>query len=193
MDGLSHRMAEVETHCENLLPIRTEIDSVKTDIAQTNRIICSLENRLDGSENRSQRNNLILYGIRDKNSSESSVESEQLITDHCNELVEHKCTHKGNRTHASPQYYCVSTDHPIIVKLAFDKTKKLILANGRKLKDTGVSGGEDFSKPVRPARKHFVAFAKDKRVVFDLPFNIFFIGPKRHYYDTTSETVNQIS
>ncbi|CAN7945762.1 unnamed protein product, partial [Ixodes hexagonus] len=193
ISDLSKRMAELEGDYQSLATVRTELETTRADTARTARQVCDLEARLDDAENRSRRNNLIFYGLPDPTASETFAQSEQRVIRHCFDLFNVTLDPKEiERAHRLGRY-TADQCRPIIVKFAFFKTKEFILSNGPKLKGTNYSIGEDFSRPVRNARRHLVAFAKTKSVAFSLRYKTLFIGSKRYIFDEATETVKEIA
>ncbi|XP_037506544.1 uncharacterized protein LOC119382768 [Rhipicephalus sanguineus] len=191
LSELSKRLTNVEANCQQIEPLRQQLGTVQTDTAETASRVCNLETRLDEAENRSRRNNLIFYGISDTNKSESFAQSEELVIRLCSEQLNFSLEPKEiERAHRLGRY-CTGRNRPIIVKLSFFKTKEAILSNGRRFKNTPYSVGEDFSKKVQNARKHLVAFAKNKAVPFSLHYKTLLIGSKRYTFDETSQSVKE--
>ncbi|XP_050033145.1 uncharacterized protein [Dermacentor andersoni] len=193
ISDLSKRLSNLETRYQDLVTLRTDMDAICTNTTQTAKDIKGIEARLDDAENRSRRNNLIFYNITDNNASENYAQSEEtvlrLCRDHLGLTIDPKEIERAHRLGRHSSGRC----RPIIVKLTFFKTKQLILSNGRKLKGTDYSVGEDFSRPVRDARKHLVRFAKTKNTKFSLRYKTLFIGPKQYAFDESSQTVKEIS
>ncbi|XP_050023709.2 uncharacterized protein [Dermacentor andersoni] len=191
--NLSTRLTDLENLCKNLLALRTEVDAISTKTGQLTHRMCDIEERLDDLENRSRRNNLIFYGFPDTNPKETYVQSEQIIVSHCLErfglIVEPKDIERAHRLGR----YTTNRKRPIIVKLSSFKTKESILSNGPKLKGTNFSIGEDFTRPVRTARKQLIAFARSKSVPFSLRYKTLHIGAQRYIFDTASGTVKAVS
>ncbi|XP_037528633.1 uncharacterized protein LOC119405878 [Rhipicephalus sanguineus] len=190
---VSQRLTDLEHHYQNLLSIRTDIDSLRADCTQTAGLVCNIEARLDEAENHSRRNNLIFYGVPETNTKESFAQSEQLIIDICRNNLDVNVDPKEiDRAHRLGKF-SQNRRRPIIVKFTFHKTKSAILSCGRKFKGTDYSVGEDFSTAVRTARKHLLAFAKSKAVPYSLRYKTLFIGPQRYIFDALSETVKECS
>ncbi|XP_075526835.1 uncharacterized protein LOC142558588 [Dermacentor variabilis] len=187
ISDLSVRMTNLETHYQNLIPLRSDIESVKSDAARAAHTIQRLEARLDDAENHSRRNNLIFYGIDESSGSESFAQSEHIIIDHCRKHMsitldpkEIERAHRlGNRA--------ANRNRPIIVKFTFHKTKDLVLSNGPKFKGTNFSVGEDFTRPVQLARRHLLSFAKSKSAPYSLRFKTLFMGNKRYVFDERTQ------
>ncbi|XP_040356419.1 uncharacterized protein LOC121046346 [Ixodes scapularis] len=184
-------MTALENHYQNLAPVRTELENVKIETAQTARLVCGLEARFDDAENHSRRNNLIFYGIPNATGPETFAQSEQLVIRHCrdhsNITIDPKEIERAHRL----GHHTSDRPRPAIVKFTFYKTKYTILTNGRKFKGTSFSVGEDFSRPVQNARKRLLAFAKSKNTPFSLRFKTLLMGPKRHVFDEPSQTVKE--
>uniref|UniRef100_L7LY12 Tick transposon n=1 Tax=Rhipicephalus pulchellus TaxID=72859 RepID=L7LY12_RHIPC len=189
---LSLRMTNLETHYENLALLRSDIENMKGDAACAAQTIQRIEMRIDDAENHSRRNNLLFYGISESSGSESFALSEKIIIDHCNKYLiitldakEIERAHRlGNRT--------AGNNRPIIVKFTFNKTKELVLSNGRKFKGTGFSVGEDFTRNIQIARRHLIAFAKSKSAPYSLRFKTLFMGNKRYVYDDRTKSVKEL-
>ncbi|XP_037508477.2 uncharacterized protein LOC119384916 [Rhipicephalus sanguineus] len=190
---LCKRMTALEAHYQALIPLGNDIEKMRADTSSMSRKIEELEDRLDDAENRSRRNNLIFYGISDPTDSETWNDSEKLIIDFCsNNLGIPVGPHDFERAHRLGRH-SLGRNRPIIVKFACYKTKDSILSNGRKLRNTNFSIGEDFSLSVRHARKQLIAFAKAKSAKFFLRYKTLHIGPKRYVFDKLSRTVKEIA
>uniref|UniRef100_L7LZ78 Uncharacterized protein n=1 Tax=Rhipicephalus pulchellus TaxID=72859 RepID=L7LZ78_RHIPC len=190
---LNRRMADLETHYQTLLPLRNDIEKTQTNVISMTKKIQELQASLDDAENRSRRNNLIFYGIPDPTRNETWAESEKKIIDICNNSlgipVQPSDIERAHRL----GYHSVNRNRPIIVKLLSHKTRDALLSNGRKLKNTTYSIGEDFSRPVQHARKQLLAFAKTKSDKYSLRFKTLHIGSKRYIFDPSSNTVKEIA
>ncbi|XP_077494384.1 uncharacterized protein LOC144105045 [Amblyomma americanum] len=189
---LNKRMETLELHYATLFTLHSEIDALKTLNTELTCKVDKLEARMDDAENRSRRNNLIYYNIPDTNPTETYADSEETIIRHCSTqlgfAIEPNLMERAHRLGRR------STDRtrPIIVKFTSSKTKESILSLGNKLKGTNYSIGEDFSLPVRNARKHLVAFAKSVSDKFSLRFKTLHIGPKRYIFDESSQRVKEV-
>ncbi|XP_037502608.2 uncharacterized protein LOC119377056 [Rhipicephalus sanguineus] len=191
--NLSTRLTDLENHCQNLLALRTEVDALNSKTGQLTHRMCDIEERLDDLENRSRRNNLIFYGFPDTNPKETYAQSEQIIIDHCLKCFGLTVVTKDiERAHRLGRY-STNRKRPIIVKLSSFKTKESILSNGPKLKGTNLSIGEDFTRPVRTARKQLVTFARSKSVPFSLRFKTLHIGDQRYIFDSAAGIVRAVS
>lgn len=147
---------------------------------------------MEDAENRSRRSNLIFYGIPDTSSNEFFARSAEIIIRHCSEYL--NCTVKPDEIEGAHRLgrQIPGRNRPIIVKFSNFKTKDAILANARKLKGTADSIGEDFSKQTQTARKHLITFAKSKSVPFSLRYRTLHFGPKRFFFDDSSQTAKEL-
>ncbi|XP_037529259.2 uncharacterized protein LOC119406597 [Rhipicephalus sanguineus] len=189
---LAKRIADMEKHYQALLPLKAELELIKKNSVQAARKTVDLEARLDDAENRSRLNNLIFYGVPDANPSESYAQSEQLIIRHCHDHLGIDINPKDiDRVHRLGRH-SGSRCRPIIAKFTFYKTKQEILSNGRKLRGTTYSIGEDFSRRVQNARRQLVEFARQKSSPFSLRYKTLHIGSKRYSFNETTKTVQEI-
>ncbi|XP_075740617.1 uncharacterized protein LOC119165510 isoform X1 [Rhipicephalus microplus] len=156
---LGNRIADLENHCQNLLTLRAKVDAINTNTTELTHRVYDIDGRLDVIENRSRRDNLIFYNLPDTNPKETYTQSEEIIIQHGLERLQLTIEPKDiERAHRLGRH-TNNNKRPIIVKLSSFKTKESILSNGLKLKGTNFSIGEDFTHPVRIARKELVAFA----------------------------------
>ncbi|XP_037582552.2 uncharacterized protein LOC119466134 [Dermacentor silvarum] len=193
LSDLSKRMTDLEGHYKAISSLRTDLDTIRTDASQMAGQIARLATQMDDAENRSRRNNLIFYNIPDPNSKETFAESEKIIIRHCNEhlnfVVDPNHIERAHRLGRHTE----GRARPLIVKFNQFTTKESLLSNGPKLKGSNFSVGEDFSQPIRFARKRLIAFARSKSAPFSLRFNTLHIGTRRYVFDHSTESVKEIS
>ncbi|XP_077528536.1 uncharacterized protein LOC144140913 [Haemaphysalis longicornis] len=193
ISDLSNRITQLEKHYQSLSTVQTQITALETGAGVTARHIQTLEARFDDAENRSRRNNLIFYGLPDTNHSETFSESEELIMSLCSEHLNVEIDPKElERAHRLGRHK-PGQNRPVIVKFTSFKTKETILSNGKKLKDTTYSIGQDFSRSVQNSRKHLIAFARSKSTAFSCPYKTLLLGSKRYVFDEMSQTVKEIT
>uniref|UniRef100_A0A6M2CRQ2 Putative endonuclease-reverse transcriptase n=1 Tax=Rhipicephalus microplus TaxID=6941 RepID=A0A6M2CRQ2_RHIMP len=193
ISDLSNRITQLEKHYQSLSTVQTQITVLETSAGTTARHIQTLEARFDDAENRSQRNNLIFYGLPDTNHSETFSESEELIVSLCSKHLNIKIdTKEVERAHRLGRHK-PGQHRPVIVKFTSFKTKETILSNGKKLKGTTHEIGQDFSRSVQNARKHLIAFARSKSVAFSCPCKTLFLGSKRYVFDEMSQSIKEMA
>ncbi|XP_042145362.1 uncharacterized protein LOC121835330, partial [Ixodes scapularis] len=193
ISDLGRRMTDLEGHYQGLSTLRAEVEATVTRAVHAARQVSDLEARVDDTENRSGRKNLIFYDVPDPSPTETFAQSEQRIIRLCSELFDVTLDSKEiERAHRLGSL-SVERPRPIIVNFSFFKTKEAILSNDRKLKGTNFSMGEDFSRSVRNARKHLLAFARSKSAPFSLRYKTLLIGSKRYVFDESCQSVKEIS
>ncbi|XP_077537499.1 uncharacterized protein LOC144149692 [Haemaphysalis longicornis] len=193
ISDLSNRITQLEKHYQSLSTVQTQITALETGAGATARHIQTLEARFDDAENRWRRNNLIFYGLPDTNHSETFSESEELIKSLCSEHLNVEIDPKElERAHRLGRHK-PGQNRPVIVKFTSFKTNETILSNGKKLKGTAYSIGQDFSRSVQNSRKHLVAFARSKSTAFSCPYKTLLLGSKRYVFDEMSQTVKEIT
>lgn len=192
LSDLNKRMTDLEGHYHAISTIRTDLDTIKTDTTEMANQIDRLAAQMDDTENRSRRNNLIFYNIPDPNPKETFAESEEIVTRHCHDHL--KFTVDPNHIERAHRLGRHTGGHnrPLIVKFNQFKTKESLLSNGPKFKGSNFSVGEDFSHPVRVARKKLIAFAKSKSTSYSLRFKTLHIGTKRYVYDHSTDSVQEM-
>ncbi|XP_065297986.1 uncharacterized protein [Dermacentor albipictus] len=187
------RLTDLEERFQNRSTFTSDVEIIQSTVSQTALLVQDLQLRLDDSENRSRRNNLIFYGLPDSSPRETYAESEKIITDHCLEHLEIALDPKDiERAHRLGRH---TPNHlrPIIVKFISSKAKETILSKGPKFKGTKFSVGEDYTRRVQNIRKHLVSFAKEKTNKFSLRYKTLHIGPKRYFFDETTNTVKEFA
>lgn len=125
------------------------------------QVIETLQKRIDDLENRSRRSNLIVYGLAEQEG-ETSESLEQAVNEgiikeklELEPVAIERIHRLGN---AQPNKV-----RPVIFKLLDSRQKNGILKNGYKLKNSGLSIGEDFSRKIREVRKRLWESAKENR------------------------------
>lgn len=123
--------------------------------------ICMLVLKVDDLENRSRRNNLIIYGIEEP-ARESNEELLNEVTECFQKNLEvttsatERCHRFGRKVGNKPR--------PVIIKFLDYREKTSVLTNAFKLKGTTMSISEDFSSRVREVRRNlWKSAAEEKR------------------------------
>uniref|UniRef100_L7LWR8 Putative tick transposon n=1 Tax=Rhipicephalus pulchellus TaxID=72859 RepID=L7LWR8_RHIPC len=182
------RLSKIESDCSSIKQLNTDVSSLRTTTEQiTNRIV-NLETRIDDSEDRSRRNNLVFFGIVDAER-ETWAQSERLVIDVCQTnlgvTMQSRDIERAHRLGRFRQ----NKNRPIIVRLNNFKDKEQILSCAKKLKDSGISISEDYSHSTRIARKSLVAFAKDKSTPYKLRHNKLIIDNCVYVFDHATQKV----
>ena len=139
--GVNELMEEVRV-------LRKDNEDLKRKNSELTDRVSDLEGKVDDLEGRSKRSNLIFYGMpRDRN--ETNVDCEDNVRKLITDKLELKKSIDFDRVHRISS----KPDSPIIACCSSYKDKVLILKAKRKLKDSNVFIGEDFSGRVREIRK----------------------------------------
>lgn len=152
--------------------------------------IATLRACTDDAENRQRRNNLLFLGLPDSKS-ETWKESEEAVVLFCSDKLG-VVLDPDNIDHAHRLgSFVENKTRPIMVRFVRFKDRESVLTSGIKLKDTGFSVREDFSRPVRIARKKLLEYGKAQPSKFRLRHDKLFIDGRCYLYDAISETVVQ--
>ncbi|KAK7101559.1 hypothetical protein V1264_019923 [Littorina saxatilis] len=147
-----------------------------------------MERKADDLENRSNRNNFILYGL-ERNEGETSEDCEGILQD----LITDKLEMAGDIVFDRVHRLNGKADSPLIARCASYKVDKLqILRAKRKLHGSQISIGDDFSRRVREIRRNLVPRlkqARDEQKKATLTFDHLYIEGKKFTFDLQKNTV----
>ncbi|XP_075742266.1 uncharacterized protein LOC142795860 [Rhipicephalus microplus] len=157
---LAEKINGIEQQLSSLNKLTTQVNDMEKVISHQSAALASLIEKVDDLENRSRRNNLIIYGL-DETSVESSEELEKKVVEGIfleklqvpTPAIEriHRLGFKGAKT------------RPVILKFLNYREKESILRKSYKLKGTSLSLSQDFSKRVREIRKNLWNSATEDR------------------------------
>lgn len=147
--GIESRCGDIESELSKLSGLDKRVQSLEDKIARLDHALAELTDKNDDLENRSRRNNLIIYGLHEAEN-ESSASLLKIVTDllssklcvPCDGIE--RCHRLGSRTDGKIR--------PVIFKVIDHREKVLILKNAPKLKGTRLFINEDFSLRVRNIR-----------------------------------------
>lgn len=149
-----------------------------------NSVIKTLERRIDDLENHSRRSNLIVYGLPEEKDENSESLEEAVNSKVIADILElDPVTIESIHRLGKP---APNRIRPIIFKLLDFRNKAQILKRGAKLKDTGISIGEDFSRRIRDVRKKLWDSAKQNRLnkeKVSLAFDKLYINKQCYKWD----------
>ncbi|XP_077498037.1 uncharacterized protein LOC144108745 [Amblyomma americanum] len=161
LSSLTERIDGIERQLSGLNVLATKVKDMESTISELQGQLTLVRNQMDDLENRGRRNNLIIYGI-EEDSIESNHELEEKVT---NGVFQEKlgltvggverCHRMGKKE--------ASKVRPVILKLLDFREKMSILQSCHKLKDSGISIAEDYSKRVREIRKQLWKSCKEER------------------------------
>ncbi|XP_070388030.1 uncharacterized protein [Dermacentor albipictus] len=155
------RLAKMDKKLDQLTKLEEKVDSCQEQIANMNILIKDMQEKIDDLENRSRRNNLLIYGLPEVEGEtplilESAVNKNIIVDTLELKQVAIERIHRIGR--GAPNKV-----RPVILKLLDSRDKSSILKRGYKLKGTGLSIAEDFSKRVRDTRRKLWNSAKTNR------------------------------
>ncbi|KAH8027430.1 hypothetical protein HPB51_005412 [Rhipicephalus microplus] len=81
-EEITKRLSQIEDNCSVIAAVKEEVDGLRTLTEQNCGDIASLVARMDDSENRQRRCNLVFYGFEDA-SDETWAQSEKRVMDLC--------------------------------------------------------------------------------------------------------------
>uniref|UniRef100_A0A147BL84 Putative tick transposon n=1 Tax=Ixodes ricinus TaxID=34613 RepID=A0A147BL84_IXORI len=147
--GIESRCVAIESELSRLSGLDKRVQSLEDKIARLDHRLAELADKNDDLENRSRRNNLIIYGLQEADN-ESSASLLQAVTDllfsklsiSCDGIE--RCHRLGSRIDGKIR--------PVIFKVIDHREKILILKNAPRLKGTRMFINEDFSLRVRNIR-----------------------------------------
>ena len=156
------RVAMTEKIDELGVKLESKYQELKTDMSIMKQELDSTRKKLDDLENRSRRNNIVVYGVAESgqetwdNTEDKLCETltENLAMDVTKDHFER--VHRiGKRTQGK--------DRPIVAMCGRYKTKEQIIRAARDRKPDGLYINEDFSEAVRKERKALSGLMKTKR------------------------------
>ena len=148
MNSFSAVQKEMQALSHEVTSLRNSNDELQESNRRMKDQLMTLEAKADDLENRSKRNNIIIHGIP-RNENESPEECQRNLKDMITNKLDIHADFSFDRVHRLN----AKKDSPIIARCTFYKDKIAILKAKRKLKDTNVFVGEDFSQRVRSIRK----------------------------------------
>lgn len=153
-------MKALKAQVQNMEYIVEEVKSNKDKLAGLEKSIAHLCHKINDLEDRSRRNNLLIFGV-----SETDGETPTVLYEKIDKLfrevleVDVKTIERLHRVGRRVSH----KDRPVILKVYDYREKIDILRNCRKLKGTAFSVSEDFCDRTRDVRKKLWESAKDER------------------------------
>ncbi|XP_070184372.1 unconventional myosin-XVIIIa-like [Littorina saxatilis] len=172
---------------EEVRELRQDNDELRAVNSKTEERLSEMERKADDLENRSKRNNLIIYGL-ERNEGETSEDCEGILQD----LITDKLEMAGDVVFDRVHRLNSKADSPLITRCASYKDKLQILRAKRKLHGSQISIGEDFSRRVREIRRNLVPRlkqARDEQKKATLTFDHLYIEGKKFTFDLQKNTV----
>ncbi|XP_040066090.1 uncharacterized protein LOC120839795 [Ixodes scapularis] len=156
------RLETIELQIKSLEGLRSAVNQNQDRTKQLESTVASLVYKIDDLENRSRRNNLIIFGLSELPNEDSSKLEERVTK----EVLEDKLSVKTNgieRIHRLGKPTEGKT-RPVILKLLDFRDKMKILRNCNRLKNEPLSISEDYSKRVQGIRKKLLESSKSNKL-----------------------------
>ncbi|XP_037556826.2 uncharacterized protein LOC119433643 [Dermacentor silvarum] len=155
------RLLAMENKLLSVDESRKKLTDLESVVSDHETAMSSISRQLDGFENRSRRNNLIVRGIKE----EVRETQETLLKKVNNDIFENKLGQKLNSIERIHRLEKKTTgkDRPVIMKLTDFRDKMKILQNCHKLKNTNISISEDYSKRVTEIRQKLWKSSDEER------------------------------
>lgn len=191
---LTKRISGIESLSPIISTLKNEVEGLKSEVLLLHNKNSELTRIHDEQENRSRRNNLVIFGI-DEPSGETKDGLLGIIKD---DLFQKKlelsingierCHRLGKKTNGQGR--------PVIIKLLDYREKVLILKSCSKLKGSVISVTEDFSMRVREIRKKLWLSSSEERnngAKAKLVFDKLAIGDTMYAWDEVTNTRHKIT
>lgn len=147
---MAERMKGLENEVAAIGTLKTEVDHMKSTIQKLETTVSHLLIKTDELENRSRRNNLVIYSIKEDGKETEAELTDKIIKDIFSERLGitingiERCHRIGRKS---------DRNRPAIIKLQDYREKTAILKACPKLKGSEFSVSEDYSKRIRDVRK----------------------------------------
>lgn len=150
-EGVQFRLSEIEDTLASLKLCNEKVQKCEESVVVMHKELFQITKRLDALENRSRRNNIVTYGLKEENNESASelqkkVENNLLRSKLEVQVRSIKRIHRVGRKDAG-------NERPVILRF-YDFTEKVkVFQSCHKLKNSGISISENFSVPVREIRR----------------------------------------
>ncbi|XP_064476875.1 protein unc-13 homolog C-like [Ornithodoros turicata] len=185
----SNQLAELTERVKRVESLGDELIQSNHKVAELQQSVAQLLTRVDDLENRSRRNNLVIYGLQESEAESSS----SLLNTVQNELLSSKLgveVSSIERIHRLGRMVAGKV-RPVIVRFYDYRERNLVLKNCHKLKGTKIVILEDFSQHVRSVRKKLWASCLGERLRGDkarLFYDKLEINGKRYFWNCDAES-----
>ncbi|XP_049273359.1 uncharacterized protein LOC119398709 [Rhipicephalus sanguineus] len=141
---ITTKQSELESKITNLIE-KTSL--VESRITRVEKIEDKLLAKVDDFENRTRRQNLLFFGVADREKNETWETSENLIRDICKEVMklDDISIERAHRIGAFKE----TQNRPIVACFSLWKARESVFKNAFKLKGTSYSISEDLARPCK--------------------------------------------
>lgn len=185
------RLESLETANNDLGAIQQELEIVKDTAERLTAQNDAVMSTLQDLEDRSRRNNVVLYGIPDERETWDQTEK-KAVSVLSAALGSELSPNEIERAHRIGSF-SPSKCRPVIIRFLSFKVKNQMLALRSKLKESNISISEDYSPATREVRRKLLDFAKNlpNSPEFHLRHNKLFVGKKCYVYDLQNEAITE--
>lgn len=185
---IGKRLGSVESQLACFDSMREALNATRAAVERMETETNSLRTRLDDLEDRSQRDNVVFFGIEDV-ASETAEQSEMKVLKlFASKLQLTISSDSIARAHRIGKFSS-GRNRPLIVKFSAYKTKETVFDKRFLLKGCNVSMSEDFCATTRDTRKALYEYGKELHVPFNLQHTKLFANGKCYGYDKTTKAV----
>ncbi|XP_049273600.1 uncharacterized protein LOC125759248 [Rhipicephalus sanguineus] len=151
VDDIRKEIAEVNAKTDKMQSVLSMFDEMKDRIDKLETIVREQNDKLIDYENRSRRNNLLVFGLTESASESVQVLKRRIVNDIFSKVLGIEVT-KVERIHRIGK---VNPDkpRPVILKFYDSKEKDTIFKNCAKLKGTSIRISNDYAKETVQIRK----------------------------------------
>lgn len=159
--NVQERLTAIEKELARLQQFEDKLAEHEVMTVETNKLVRELSVKVEDLENRSRRNNIIIYGVEEGDNEQNADLQQQIVKGIFKDILKVNVTsvERMHRIGRKTQ----NRERPVILKLYNFSEKMLVLRNCGKLKGTAISISEDFSARVRDLRKKLWQSAKEDR------------------------------
>lgn len=159
--SIQKRVTSIEKEMGKLQTFEQKLAECEATCSNTSAQVSELLVKVDDLENRSRRNNLIIYGINEEPEEDVKSLEDQIKHKLFKDVLEIEVT-SVERIHRIGKYK-KNQHRPVIVRFYDFAEKAKILSCCNKLKGTDIAISEDFSKRMRDLRAKLWHSAADER------------------------------
>lgn len=192
LSTLTAKVNAIETELTSLTTLKGDMVNLREASSAIYSDIEYLKRKCNDLENRSRRNNILIFGV-DDSAEESWTDSQMKVVKLCQEKLGLSIDpNQIDRAHRLGHFQSLRP-RPIIVRFDQFKIKESVLVQTKKLKGTPLAISEDYAPATRQARKELLKFARQRNEKFKLRFDKLIIGSTRYVYDATKKEVIAVS
>lgn len=151
LTGINERIDGIDEQLQKLNGLAGRVQNMESIVSKLESQVLALRDQMDDIENRGRRNNLVIYGLDERNTESNDelvkkVQEDIFVKHFGREVVGIERCHRIGKKET-----CRS--RPVTLKILDYREKMAILKSAHKLKGTHIPLSEDFSKRLRDIRQ----------------------------------------